>query len=205
MGYIESFLEIMEMETKMLQYMFAYISNDYQKELELLKVEVPEITSIPCIKFREAKELVSKVYQRIIKDFEDFEPEEEKLLSKLIKIKTGSDFVFVTHYPSKKRPFYAMESSENKEETLSFDLIFRGLEITTGGQRIHNYEEQIEKMNQRGMTTALFESYLMMHKYGMPPHGGLGLGLERLTSRLLNQDNVRSATLFPRDINRLIP
>ena len=205
MGYIESFHEIMAMETKMLQYMFAYISNDYQKELKLLKVEVPEITSIPCIKFREAKELISKVYQRQIKDFEDFEPEEEKLLWQLIKIKTGSDFVFVTHYPSTKRPFYAMESSENKEETLSFDLIFRGLEITTGGQRIHNYEEQIQKMNQRGMTISLFESYLMMHKYGMPPHGGLGLGLERLTSRLLNQNNVRSATLFPRDINRLIP
>lgn len=205
LGYIESFYEIMQMETKMLQFMFRYIGNHYQKELELLKVEVPETTSIPSIKFREAKELISNVYQREIKDFEDFEPEEEKLLSELIKIKTGSEFIFVTHYPSVKRPFYAMESRENKEETLSFDLIFRGLEITTGGQRIHNYEEQIEKMKKRGMTISLFESYLMMHKYGMPPHGGLGLGLERLTSRLLNQDNVRSATLFPRDINRLIP
>lgn len=98
-----------------------------------------------------------------------------------------------------------MENKENPEETLSFDLLFRGLEITTGGQRIHSYEEQIEKMKRREMNTELFESYLMMHKHGMPPHGGMGLGLERFTSKLLGQENVRLATLFPRDINRLVP
>lgn len=86
-----------------------------------------------------------------------------------------------------------------------FDLLFRGLEITTGGQRIHNYEEQIAKMQQKNMNVQLFESYLMMHKYGMPPHGGLGLGLERFTSKLVGFENVRFTTLFPRDINRLIP
>ena len=123
----------------------------------------------------------------------------------MIEKKTGSEFVFVTHYPSKKRPFYAMESAQNPEETESFDLLFRGLEITTGGQRIHSYREQLEKMKKRGMNVELFESYLMMHKYGMPPHGGLGLGLERFTSRLLGQENVRRATLFPRDTGRLEP
>lgn len=163
------------------------------------------IEAIPTIKFVEAKELVAAEYKRVIKDFEDFEPEEERLLCELIKKKTGSEFVFVTHYPSKKRPFYAMENKENPEETLSFDLLFRGLEITTGGQRIHSYEEQIEKMKRREMNTELFESYLMMHKHGMPPHGGMGLGLERFTSKLLGQENVRLATLFPRDINRLVP
>ena len=98
-----------------------------------------------------------------------------------------------------------MDSKENPEETLSFDLLFRGLEVTTGGQRIHSYKEQVEKMLARGMQVENFESYLMLHKYGMPPHGGLGLGLERLTAKLLGFENVRYATLFPRDINRVTP
>lgn len=205
MGYIERFEEIMEMETKMLQNVMHHLKTYYTHELELLELTLPEIEAIPAVKFSEAKEMVAKEYQREIKDFEDFEPEEERLLCELIKKKTGSEFVFVTHYPSKKRPFYAMESKENPAETESFDLLFRGLEITTGGQRIHSYEEQIAKMERRGMDIAAFESYLMMHKYGMPPHGGMGLGLERFTSKLLGQENVRLATLFPRDINRLIP
>lgn len=205
MGYISDFREIMEMETEMLKYTFAFLQTEYSKELELLKVKLPEIASIPLIKFLEAKELIAKTYQRRIKDYEDFEPEEEKLLCEIIKKTTDSEFVFVTHYPSKKRPFYAMENPENREETLSFDLLFRGVEVTTGGQRIHDYYEQVEKMKRRGMNIEKFESYLMMHQYGMPPHGGLGLGLERLTSKLLNQENVRMASLFPRDMNRLTP
>jgi nondiscriminating aspartyl-tRNA synthetase len=205
MGYINSFYEIMQMETKMLRYALDYLTDNYNNELLLLKVKVPEINEIPAIGFKEAKELISKEYSREIKDFEDFEPEEEKLLCEIMTKRTGCEFVFVTHYPSRKRPFYAMESKENKEETLSFDLLFRGLEITTGGQRVHSYREQVAKMQQRGMNIEAFESYLMIHKYGMPPHGGLGLGLERFTSRLLNQNNVRLATLFPRDINRVTP
>lgn len=205
MGYIESFEDIMQMEVGMLRYALAELVRSYSYELELLKVDLPNITAIPSIKFMEAKELISREYNREIKDFEDFEPEEEKLLSEIIKKTTGSDFIFVTHYPSKKRPFYAMDDVCNPDETLSFDLLFRGLEITTGGQRIHNYNEQIQKMIQRNMNIELFESYLMMHKYGMPPHGGLGLGLERFTSKMLNQDNVRLSTLFPRDINRVTP
>ena len=135
----------------------------------------------------------------------DFDPEEEKKLCQLIREKTGSEFVFVTHYPSAKRPFYAMNDPQNPEETLSFDLLFRGMEVTTGGQRIHSYETQVEKMRQKGLNPEDFSSYLMIHQCGMPPHGGLGLGLERLTSRLLEQDNVRRACLFPRDIHRLTP
>ena len=205
MGYIEGFEDIMHMETIMLRFAMAELEENYSYELELLKVNLPNIRAIPSIKFMEAKELISREYKREIKDFEDFEPQEEKLLSQIIKKETGSEFVFVTHYPSKKRLFYAMEDLSNPDETLSFDLLFRGLEITTGGQRIHNYNEQIQKMRQGNMNIELFESYLMMHKYGMPPHGGLGLGLERFTSKLLNQDNVRLASLFPRDINRVTP
>ena len=205
MGYIESFEDIMNMELGMLRYAFEELQAYYTHELELLKVTIPSITNIPSIKFMDAKELISKKYNRSIKDYEDFEPEEEKFLSEIIKKETSSEFVFVTHYPTAKRPFYAMEDPVNPQVTLSFDLIFRGLEITTGGQRIHNYKEQIQKMKRLNMNIELFEGYLMMHKYGMPPHGGLGLGLERFTSKLLNQDNVRLATLFPRDINRVTP
>lgn len=205
MGYIQSFEEIMQMETAMLKFSMEYLQIQYKHELDLLGLSLPVIEEIPAIRFREAKEMIAKAYNRQILDWEDFEPEEEKLLYELIRKETGSEFVFVTHYPSAKRPFYAMECKENSAETESFDLLFRGLEITTGGQRIHSYHEQVEKMERREMKVELFESYLMMHKAGMPPHGGMGLGLERFTSKLLGYENVRYTTLFPRDINRLVP
>lgn len=204
-GYIENFEDIMAMEQEMLRYTFARLQETCGAELSLLKAEVPVITEIPRIRFSEAKELVSRVYKRAFSEKLDFEPEEEKLLCEYVKKTTGSDFVFVTHYPSAKRPFYAMDSRENPAVTESFDLLFRGLEVTTGGQRIHNYREQVEKIESRGMHVEAFESYLMMHRCGMPPHGGLGLGLERFTARLLGFENVRNASLFPRDIHRLIP
>ena len=116
-----------------------------------------------------------------------------------------ADFVFVTHYPSKKRPFYAMDDPSDEKFTLSFDLLFRGLEITTGGQRIHDYKMLTDKITARGMTEEGMEQYLATFKHGMPPHGGLGIGLERLTMQLLGEDNVRETTLFPRDLSRLEP
>lgn len=205
MAYLSGYQEIMEMETMMLRSAMEYLQEYYMNELTLLNVNVPQIEKIPFVSFKEAKEMVSKRYKRKIKDYYDFEPEEEKLLGELIKEETGSEFVFVTQYPEAKRPFYAKEDPQNPGETLSFDLLFRGVEITTGGERIHDYHEQVAKMKRRGMDPSAFESYLQIHRYGMPPHGGLGLGLERLTGRLLNQNNVRESTLFPRDINRLIP
>lgn len=206
MGYISSFEEIMVMEMHMLQYVMAFLKKNCEKELSLWKAQLPEIEEgIYRIKFVEAKELIQEVYHRSVTDWLDFEPEEEKLLCKYVKETYGCEFVFVTHYPSAKRPFYAMDSAENPEETNSFDLLFRGVEITTGGQRIHNYREQVNKLKARNMNVELFESYLMMHKHGMPPHGGLGIGLERLTAMLLGLDNVRYAALFPRDTNRLEP
>ena len=117
----------------------------------------------------------------------------------------NADFVFVTHYPSKKRPFYAMDDPEDTRFTLSFDLLFHGLEITTGGQRIHDYNALLKKIEDRGMETEGMEQYLDTFKYGMPPHGGLGIGLERLTMQILGEENVRETCLFPRDMNRLEP
>lgn len=140
-----------------------------------------------------------------IKDPYDLEPEEEQLISKLFAEKYQSEFVFVTHYPVKKRPFYAMDDPENDKFTLSFDLLFRGMEITTGGQRIHDYDTQVAKMQSKGLNPEDFESYLMIHKHGMPPHGGWGIGLERLCMKLLDESNVRVAAMFPRDMTRLEP
>ena len=205
MGYIDGFEDIMAMEQEMLRYTFGRLQETCGAELSLLKAEVPVITEIPRIRFSEAKELVSRVYKRAFSEKLDFEPEEEKLLCEYVKKTTGSDFVFVTHYPSKKRPFYAMDDPADPTYTLSFDLLFRGMEITTGGQRIHDYHELLAKMEKRGMTDEGMEQYLSAFKHGMPPHGGLGIGMERLTMKMMNEDNVRETTLFPRDLSRLEP
>jgi len=205
MGFIDNFTELMALETRMIAETLAYLQTEYADELKLLNAKIPKVTAIPAMKFDEAKKLIAETYGREISDWEDFDPEEEKLLCEIIREQTGSEFVFVTHYRSSKRPFYAMETPGGPDYTESFDLLFRGLEVTTGGQRIHDYRQQVEKMERRGMNTESFSSYLMAHKYGLPPHGGLGLGLERFTARLLELPNIRQATLFPRDTERLTP
>lgn len=205
MAYIDSFADIMAMETGFLQYAMELLKREYHRELDLLGVELPDASRIPAIRFDEAKQKVSEKYGRKIRTPYDLEPEEEALIGQYAKEEWGSDFVFVTHYPSKKRPFYAMDDPEDTRYTLSFDLLFRGLEITTGGQRIHDYHALLEKMEKRDMTAEGLETYLDTFKHGMPPHGGLGIGMERLTMQLLGEDNVRETTLFPRDLGRLVP
>lgn len=205
MGYIESFEEIMQMETGFLQYTMALLEREYQQELKLLDVSLPKTDKIPQVRFDRAKQLAAEKYRREIRNPYDLEPEEEVLISRYFKEEMDADFVFVTHYPSKKRPFYAMDAPDDETYTLSFDLLFQGLEITTGGQRIHDYGMLEEKLQQRGMTQEGMEQYMLVFKHGMPPHGGLGIGLERLTMKLLGEDNVRETTLFPRDLGRLQP
>lgn len=205
MGFIDSFYDIMNMETGALKYIMELLQREYAEEIALLNAQLPAVGEIPVVKFMDAKEIITKKFKKKITDYRDFEPEEEQLLGKWAKKEFDSDFLFVTHYPSEKRPFYAMDDPADPEYTLSFDLLFRGIEITTGGQRIHDYNEQVAKMRARGMDPADFESYLMAHKYGIPPHGGLGLGLERITMHLLGFKNVRYASMFPRDINRVTP
>lgn len=205
MGYIDGFEDIMAMETGFLQYTMALLEKEYKKELDMLGVTLPDVSKIPAVRFDKAKELVSEKYNRRIRNPYDLEPEEELLIGRYFKEEYDSDFVFVTHYPSKKRPFYAMDDPADPKFTLSFDLLFKGLEVTTGGQRIHDYGEILKKMEKRGMDPEDIASYLMIFKYGMPPHGGLGIGLERLTMRLLDEQNVRETALFPRDVTRLEP
>lgn len=138
MGYIHSFLDICAMETSFLQYTMNLLEKEYSKELKLLNITLPDVEKIPYVRFDEAKRLVSEKYNRKIRNPFDLEPEEEELIGKYFKEEYNADFVFVTHYPSKKRPFYAMDDPEDTRYTLSFDLLYHGLEITTGGQRIHD-------------------------------------------------------------------
>jgi nondiscriminating aspartyl-tRNA synthetase len=205
MGFIDSFEDIMTMETAVLKHIMELLKREYGPELQELGAKVPEITAIPVIKFMEAKDILKTKLKREVADYYDFEPQEEQLICDYIRKETGSEFVFVTHYPSAKRPFYAMDDPDDLGYTLSFDLLFRGLEITTGGQRIHDWQQQVDKMQTRGMNVEEFASYLLIHRSGMPPHGGLGIGLERVAMKLLGLDNVRRACLYPRDIQRLEP
>ena len=205
MGYIDGFEDIMAMETGFLQYTMKLLAKDYQKELDMLGVKLPDVSRIPAVRFDQAKELVSEKYNRKIRNPYDLEPEEEALIGQYFKEEYNADFVFVTHYPSKKRPFYAMDDPSDEKFTLSFDLLFKGLEVTTGGQRIHDYQMLKDKIAARGMDEEGMEQYLDTFKHGMPPHGGLGIGLERLTMQILGEENVRETCLFPRDMNRLEP
>lgn len=205
MGYIDGFEDIMAMETGVLQNIMKTLRTDYEKELEILQITLPEVERIPAVRFDEAKRLVSEKYGRPIRNPYDLEPEEEQLIGRYMKEEYNSDFVFVTHYPSKKRPFYAMDDPGDKTYTLSFDCLYKGMEITTGGQRIHDYKMLKEKLAARGMTEEGMEAYMMAFRHGMPPHGGLGIGLERLTMKLAGEENVRETTLFPRDLGRLEP
>ena len=205
MGYIDDFQEIMAMETGFLQYTMALLQKEYAKELKMLGVTLPRTDQIPAVRFDKAKELVAEKYDRKIRNPFDLEPEEETLIGRYFKEEYDADFVFVTHYPSKKRPFYAMDDPADPQFTLSFDLLYHGLEITTGGQRIHDYQMLLDKLEARGMSQEGLEQYLDTFRYGMPPHGGLGIGLERLTMKLVDEDNVRETTLFPRDLSRLEP
>lgn len=203
LGFINNEEDIMNIEENLLKFIIDKVENEAQKYLQLLNVEFPKIKdTIPRMKFSEALDILSKEYNKT--DLEgDLDPEAEKLICKYAKEKLGSDFIFLTHYPRTKRPMYTMPCGE--KETHSFDLLFRGIEITTGGQRIHDYEMLINNIKYKGLCPENYESYTEIFKYGVPKHGGLAIGLERIVSKILGLENVREATLITRDRTRLIP
>lgn len=203
MGFIQDERDIMKLETEMLKYIFNHVREACQKEIKLLNVDIPEIKDeIPSMKLADAIELIKEKYNKT--DLErDIDPEGERLICQYAGEELGSEFIFLTHYPQSKRPMYTMPAEDGL--THSFDLIFRGMEITTGGQRIHGYEQLKNSIASRGMNPDSFTNYLDVFKYGMPPHGGLAIGLERLTAQLIGLHNVREATLFTRDRLRITP
>ena len=200
MGFIKDMGDVMAMETAMLRSVVKYLKENYSQELELLGARLPEIKSIPSVTFFEALDILGKPHNQF-----DLDPNDEVRLCEYAEKQGGNEFIFVTKFPGLKRPFYAMDSKDDPKLAESFDLLFRGLEITTGGQRIHDYEEQMNKLKKYGIEPEELGAYTNIHKYGMPPHGGLGIGLERLTMKLLDLKNIREASLFPRDIHHLDP
>ncbi|AJA46280.1 aspartate--tRNA(Asp/Asn) ligase [Clostridium pasteurianum DSM 525 = ATCC 6013] len=204
MGFIEDEFEIMDLEEGFMNYLFKYIKKECSAELKLYNIELPEEVKIPRITLFDAQEILLKEYgKRSPKG--NIDNEGEKLFAEYVKKEYGSDFVFLTKYPAAKRPMYTMPDDEIEGATRSFDLIYKGLEITTGGQRIHDYEELVANIAKMGFKTEEFEFYTDNFRYGMPPHGGLAIGLERLTMKILGLDNIREAALLPRDMKRITP
>ncbi|EEH98441.1 MULTISPECIES: aspartate--tRNA(Asn) ligase [Clostridium] len=202
-GFINDEFDIMNLEEDLIKFILKAIEVKGKEYLKILNVNIPKIdVSIPKIELNEAIEILKKVYGK--GDLEgDLDPEGEKLICKYAKEKYGCDFIFLTNYPKRKRPMYTMPFEE--QGTRSFDLLFKGVEITTGGQRINDYNMLIKSIENKGLNPKDYESYTDIFRYGMPKHGGLAIGLERITTQLLNLENVREASLIPRDRTRITP
>ena len=202
-GFIEDEYDIINLEEELIKYILKSVEEKGMKYLKTLDAKLPEIKgTIPRIELKEAIEIIEKRYKK--KGIEgDLDPEDEKLICKYAKEELGCDFIFITNYPKKKRPMYAMPLGD--EGTRSFDLLFRGVEITTGGQRIHDYNMLINSIKEKGLNPDNYKNYTDIFKYGMPKHGGLAIGLERITAQLLNLSNIREACLIPRDRTRITP
>ena len=210
-GFIENHFTVMALLREVLAHIFARLGERYTAELALVNANLPAVpTQIPHIHFAEAKELVYQTHVQPAQGVDersepDLSPQEERWLGEWAQREYGSDFLFVTGYPMSKRPFYTHPDATRPGYSNSFDLLFRGTELVTGGQRLHLYADYLAALEQAKLPTAPFESYLEAFRYGMPPHGGFAIGSERLLMQLLGVTNLRSTTLFPRDLNRLTP
>lgn len=211
-GFIENHFTVMEMVTKVVSGILHHLEACYADELALLEVVMPSVVvdeptrAFPYINFREAQQLVTERYG--VTDAigaPDLTPEHERLLGQWAKETYGSDFLFVVGYPMVKRPFYTHPNPTDPTVSNSFDLLFRGTELITGGQRLHQYADYLAAAERFGYDPEKFTSYFEAFKYGMPPHGGFAIGLERFVMQLVQLDNIRWASLFPRDIHRLTP
>lgn len=206
LGFIENHFTVMQVVRDVLAGIFAELGENYAPELALHQAQLPTVPAeIPHIHFSEAQELIWQRHGVDVRGEADLSPQDERWLGAWAQAELGSDFLFVTGYPMVKRPFYTHSDPSRPEYSNSFDLLFRGMELITGGQRLHVYEEYLAALDAAGLPTEPFVSYLEAFRYGMPPHGGFAIGLERLLMQLLGLPNLRLATLFPRDQKRLSP
>jgi nondiscriminating aspartyl-tRNA synthetase len=207
-AWIESHEDIMRFEENWLQYVLQRIKEKHEKDIEKyfnVEVKIPTVP-FPRVTMEQAYEILKEIgYEVPRKDKGDLDPEGERLLYKHIKDKFGHEFVFITEYPITVRPFYHMRYNEKPEITKSFDLIWKGLEITTGAQREHRYDILVQQTLEKGLSLAPLQYYLDFFKYGCPPHGGLGVGLTRLLMNLLELKSVREVTYLYRGPTRLSP
>lgn len=205
MGFIDSYTDIMDMERGFLKALLENLNRSCQGEFELLGAEMPKLGEVPEVPLKEALRILAKDYGRDTARMTDLDPEGERQMCDYALKNYGSEFIFISRYPRSARPFYTMPDPGDPESTLGFDLLFRGLEVTTGSQRIHDYGMLCDSIRRIGGDPKDFEFYLEIFRYAMPPHGGLAIGAERLTQQLLGLVNVREASFFPRDRFRLTP
>jgi nondiscriminating aspartyl-tRNA synthetase len=205
MGFIESQRDVMDMLAAVLQAMFDAAQAETPSEIAALGIDLPSTAGIPTITFREGQDIILNRHGEDRSHEPDLSPQDERWLSEWAKAEHGSDFVFVTHFPTAKKPFYTYYDPADPEFSESFDLIFRGSELVSGGRRINRCDHLLASLEQRGMNPEPFSGYIEAFKYGMPPEGGFAIGAERLLARLTGAENIRETTLFPRDVNRLAP
>lgn len=206
MGFIRDHLDVMAQCRDVIAGMLAALGESCRAELDMLGVALPAVpVEIPRIHFADAQDLILARHGVDVRGEPDLSPQDERWLGEWAREAHGSDFVFVTGYPMRKRPFYTHPDPRRPEYSNSFDLLFRGTELVTGGQRLHRYEDYIAALSAAGMSPEPFSHYLEAFRFGMPPHGGFAIGLERLLMQLLGASNLRLVTLFPRDLNRLAP
>lgn len=204
MGFIETPEEVMQLERELLTFIFDQLNQNYADLLKRYREKpLPSMQNVPIWEFEECMQRLKQQCDRT--DLvDDLDPEAERQLCQLAESETGVSALFVIGFPLAARPFYTHPRGSNGA-SCSFDLLFEGIEITTGGQRLHKRSDLEAALSSRGIDTASFESHLQMFEMGMPPHGGLAIGLERLTARILHLANVRQATLYPRDRYRISP
>jgi nondiscriminating aspartyl-tRNA synthetase len=206
LGFIRDHVDVIAVLRHALAGMVDEIGRRCPQQLELLDVALPTVPeTIPSVHFAEALEMVGAERDEDLSAEPDLAPAHERWLSDWALKEYGSELVAVTGYPMVKRPFYTHPDPDRPEYSNSFDLLFRGLELVTGGQRLHRYEDYLAALTASGQPTQPFEGYLAAFKHGMPPHGGFAIGLERWVARLVGAANIREVTLFPRDLHRLTP
>lgn len=205
MGFIDGVEDVMAMLEKTMLHVFDHIGKTCQKELALFGASVPAQVPIPRIRLGEAFEILRTRYNKDIPEGEDIDSEGERLIGEYVKEQYSSDFVFLTHYPTAVRAFYSLPSPENPKLCESYDLVFRGLEIASGAERVHEYQMLVDILKGRGLDPAQFSDYLDIFKHGAPRHGGWGLGSERIVQKLLGLETIKEAILYPRDVKRLTP
>ena len=199
MGFIHDHRDVMAVLTRVVKGVLAHLEEAYGPEMALLEVRLPAVPEmIPSIYFPEAQDLILERYGEDARGEPDLAPQHERWLGEWAMEKYGSDFLFVTGYPMAKRPFYTHPNPADPRYSNSFDLLFRGTELVTGGQRLHLYQDYLDALARAGYKDITpFETYFEAFKYGMPPHGGFAIGLERFIMQLLGLENIRLATLFP--------
>ncbi len=205
MGFVDDHRTVMAVLGAVVAGMLAAVQEQASGAVALLEAELPTLPhALPQLHFTDAQRLLHAVRQTGEEPL-DLTPRDELALGAWAKKEFGSDFLFIEGYPEASRPFYTHPDPERPGYTRGFDLLFRGMELVTGGQRLHRYQDYLDALSRRGIDPAPFAGYLQAFRFGMPPHGGFAIGLERFVARLLGIQNLREATLFPRDRTRLDP